>query len=70
MPSLRFAISAWISMAHCAASATLGNSASMPSPAVLMMRPRFLATVGSISSSRWVMKRACVPASSASISRL
>ena len=40
------------------------------SPVVLMMRPWFLAMEGSMSSSRWVLRRASVPASSTSISRL
>ena len=51
-------------------SATLWNSTSMPSPVVLMIRPLFLAMEGSISSSRCVLRRASVPVSSASISRL
>ena len=68
--ALRLAIRRWISAAHWTASVTLANSTSMPSPVVLMIRPRFLAIAGSISSSRCARRRASVPASSASISRL
>jgi antitoxin HigA-1 len=39
-------------------------------PAVLISRPLFAAIAGSISSRRWVLRRARVPVSSASISRL
>ena len=67
---LRPAMRRWISTAHATASATLENSTSMPSPAVLISRPLFLAIAGSISSRRWVLRRASVPVSSASIRRL
>ena len=46
------------SAAHVTASTTLWNSTSMPSPVVLMIRPRFLAMEGSMSSRRWVLRRA------------
>ena len=67
---LRAAMRRWISAAHATASATLGNSTSMPSPAVLIRRPLFWAIAGSISSRRWALRRASVPVSSASINRL
>ena len=68
--ALRRAMRSWTSTAHWTASVTLWNSTSMPSPVVLMIRPLFLAMEGSISSSRCVLRRASVPVSSASISRL
>jgi hypothetical protein len=68
--ALRRAIRLWISVAHWAASTKLWNSTSMPSPAVLMIRPLFLAIAESISSSRCVLRRASVPLSSISINRL
>ena len=66
---IALAIRRWIS-ARMAASMTLANSTSMPSPVVLMIRPLFLTIAGSMSSSRWVLSRANVPASSISMSRL
>ena len=52
------------------ASTTLGNSASIPSPVFLTVRPWCSLTFGSTSSRRWAWSRSCVPSSSAPINRL
>src|SRR5690242_14905589 len=52
------------------ASTTLGNSTRMPSPVVLMTRPRLVAMAGSMRSSRSERRRASVPSSSIPTRRL
>ena len=68
--AFRAAISPWISTAHSTASTTLGNSTSRPSPISLTMRPWCVEIAQSISASRCDLRRASVPTSSASMSRL
>jgi hypothetical protein len=60
----------WIAAAQATASTTLGNSARMPSPVDLTIRPLCTAIRGSISSRRCARSRAKVPASSSPIRRL
>jgi hypothetical protein len=65
----RSIIARWISTAQRTASTTLWNSTSIPSPAVLTMRPLCSRIFGSISSRRCDLRRPSVPSSSAPISR-
>jgi hypothetical protein len=60
----------WIAAAHSSASTTLANSTSAPSPMSLATRPWCPVISGSMKSWRNAFRRACVPASSAAISRL
>ena len=68
-PASVSAIARWIRTALSSASTTLPNSTSRPSPVVLTMRPPCSCRTGSISSWRWDLWRAMVPASSASMCR-
>jgi hypothetical protein len=68
--ALRSATIRCTSTAHSTASTTLGNCTSAPSPVSLTMRPWCSAILGSMNSLRSALSRACVPTSSASISRL
>src|ERR1700757_4070417 len=69
MPVLHSIIPRCSSTAQRAASTTLGNSTSSPSPVVLTMRPCCSVIFGSTSSRRSALRRSCVPSSSAPIKR-
>jgi len=68
-PASRSIIARCNSAAQRTASTTLGNSASIPSPVVLTMRPECSRIFGSTSSRRRALRRSCVPSSSAPIRR-
>src|ERR1700712_247420 len=67
---LALAIASWISTAQRTASTELANSASIPSPVVLTIRPRCSAILGSIKFARCFFSWATVPSSSSPINRL
>jgi hypothetical protein len=60
----------WISRLLSTASVTLGNSASQPSPVLLMMRPPNRVVAGFTMSARTVCSELSVPASSFYIRRV
>src|SRR5215472_3574707 len=67
--ALRSAIPCCTSTPQRTASTTLGNSASIPSPVFFTMRPRCSLILGSTSSRKCALRRACVPSSSIPIKR-
>src|SRR5215469_13490126 len=67
--ALRPAIPCCTSTPQRTASTTLGNSASIPSPVFFTMRPRCSLILGSTSSRKCALRRACVPSSSIPIKR-
>ncbi len=67
--AVRNAVEVQRGMAARTASTTLGNSASMPSPISLTIRPLCSAILGSMRSERRVFRAASVPSSSARIRR-
>jgi hypothetical protein len=61
MPASRSIIPRCNSAAQRTASTTLENSANIPSPVVLTMRPECSLIFGSTSSRRCALSRSCVP---------